>query len=67
MTSVLTLTEVCLWQKCVCGRIKGGGQAWGGNQDGVVNSQPGARVVDEREQMAISGGFIRKYAYEIYV
>lgn len=45
----------------VCGRIKGGGQAWGGNQDGVVNSQPGARVVDEREQMAISGGFIRRY------
>lgn len=46
--------------ECVCGRIKGGGQAWGGNQDGVVNSQPGARVVDEREQMAISGGFIRR-------
>ncbi|XP_029282394.1 synaptosomal-associated protein 25-B-like [Cottoperca gobio] len=44
----------------VCGRIKGGGQAWGANQDGVVNSQPGARVMDEREQMAISGGFIRR-------
>ncbi|CDQ83446.1 unnamed protein product, partial [Oncorhynchus mykiss] len=44
---------------CPC-RIKGGGQAWGANQDGVVNSQPGARVVDEREQMAISGGFIRR-------
>lgn len=50
-------SEVCM---CVCVRIKGGGQAWGGNQDGVVNSQPGARVVDEREQMAISGGFIRR-------
>ncbi|CAG5851961.1 unnamed protein product [Menidia menidia] len=46
--------------KCVRGRIKGGGQAWGSNQDGVVNSQPGARVMDEREQMAISGGFIRR-------
>ncbi|KAL7991298.1 hypothetical protein Chor_015554 [Crotalus horridus] len=34
-------------------------KAWGNNQDGVVASQP-ARVVDEREQMAISGGFIRK-------
>lgn len=48
------------WLRCVCGRIKGGGQAWGANQDGVVNSQPGARVMDEREQMAISGGFIRR-------
>ncbi|KAI4877704.1 hypothetical protein NFI96_031903 [Prochilodus magdalenae] len=37
----------------------GGSKAWGNNQDGVVNSQP-ARVVDEREQMAISGGFIRR-------
>ncbi|XP_056870285.1 synaptosomal-associated protein 25-A-like isoform X2 [Takifugu flavidus] len=46
---------------CPCiKKIKGGGQAWGGNQDGVVNSQPGARVMDEREQMAISGGFIRR-------
>uniref|UniRef100_A0A8C0NMY5 Multifunctional fusion protein n=2 Tax=Canis lupus familiaris TaxID=9615 RepID=A0A8C0NMY5_CANLF len=34
-------------------------KAWGNNQDGVVASQP-ARVVDEREQMAISGGFIRR-------
>ncbi|KAI3377660.1 hypothetical protein L3Q82_008820 [Scortum barcoo] len=49
----------CCGLICPCiKKIKGGGQAWGGNQDGVVNSQPGARVVDEREQMAISGGFI---------
>ncbi|KAF3832149.1 hypothetical protein F7725_025814 [Dissostichus mawsoni] len=41
-------------------KFKGGGQAWGANQDGVVNAQPGARVMDEREQMAISGGFIRR-------
>ena len=41
-------------------RMKGGAsKAWGKNQDGVVASQP-ARVVDEREQMAISGGFIRR-------
>lgn len=38
----------------------GASKAWGNNQDGVVASQP-ARVVDEREQMAISGGFIRRY------
>uniref|UniRef100_A0A3B5LNQ7 Multifunctional fusion protein n=1 Tax=Xiphophorus couchianus TaxID=32473 RepID=A0A3B5LNQ7_9TELE len=37
----------------------GASKAWGNNQDGVVASQP-ARVVDEREQMAISGGFIRR-------
>ncbi|KAG9336098.1 hypothetical protein JZ751_002445 [Albula glossodonta] len=43
-------------------RLKGSDaykKAWGNNQDGVVASQP-ARVVDEREQMAISGGFIRR-------
>ncbi|KAK0152261.1 Synaptosomal-associated protein 25-A [Merluccius polli] len=51
----------CCGLICPCiKKIKGGGQAWGANQDGVVNSQPGARVVDEREQMAISGGFIRR-------
>lgn len=43
-------------------RLKGGGQSWGNNQDGVVSSQP-ARVVDEREQMAISGGFIRRSVF----
>ncbi|XP_054470521.1 synaptosomal-associated protein 25-B-like [Anoplopoma fimbria] len=52
---------VCCGLICPCiKKIKGGGQAWGANQDGVVNSQPGARVMDEREQMAISGGFIRR-------
>uniref|UniRef100_A0A4W6G4I4 Multifunctional fusion protein n=1 Tax=Lates calcarifer TaxID=8187 RepID=A0A4W6G4I4_LATCA len=54
------LGQFCGLCSCPCNKIKGGGQAWGGNQDGVVNSQPGARVVDEREQMAISGGFIRR-------
>lgn len=55
-----------LWLPFACGRIKGGGQAWGANQDGVVNSQPGARVMDEREQMAISGGFIRRWAGGVF-
>uniref|UniRef100_A0A8C7ZAP9 Multifunctional fusion protein n=1 Tax=Oryzias sinensis TaxID=183150 RepID=A0A8C7ZAP9_9TELE len=54
------LGQFCGLCSCPCNKIKGGGQAWGGNQDGVVNSQPGARVMDEREQMAISGGFIRR-------
>lgn len=39
-------------------------KAWGNNQDGVVASQP-ARVVDEREQMAISGGFVRRWVFAI--
>lgn len=49
------------WQ-CVFYRLKSSDaykKAWGNNQDGVVASQP-ARVVDEREQMAISGGFVRR-------
>ncbi|NP_001083880.1 synaptosome associated protein 25kDa L homeolog [Xenopus laevis] len=47
---------------CPCNKLKSSGaynKAWGNNQDGVVASQP-ARVVDEREQMAISGGFVRR-------
>uniref|UniRef100_A0A8W4FEB3 Multifunctional fusion protein n=1 Tax=Sus scrofa TaxID=9823 RepID=A0A8W4FEB3_PIG len=47
---------------CPCNKLKSSDaykKAWGNNQDGVVASQP-ARVVDEREQMAISGGFIRR-------
>ncbi|KAM7172964.1 synaptosomal-associated protein 25 isoform 2-T2 [Macrochelys suwanniensis] len=47
---------------CPCNKLKSNDaykKAWGNNQDGVVASQP-ARVVDEREQMAISGGFIRR-------
>ncbi|XP_030050923.1 synaptosomal-associated protein 25 isoform X2 [Microcaecilia unicolor] len=47
---------------CPCNKFKSSDaykKTWGNNQDGVVASQP-ARVVDEREQMAISGGFVRK-------
>ncbi|XP_037398028.1 synaptosomal-associated protein 25-B isoform X1 [Pygocentrus nattereri] len=53
------LGNLCGLCPCPCNKLKGGGQSWGNNQDGVVSSQP-ARVVDEREQMAISGGFIRR-------
>uniref|UniRef100_A0AAZ3SUG3 Multifunctional fusion protein n=1 Tax=Oncorhynchus tshawytscha TaxID=74940 RepID=A0AAZ3SUG3_ONCTS len=52
------LGSLCGLCSCPCTLLCSG--AWGANQDGVVNSQPGARVVDEREQMAISGGFIRR-------
>uniref|UniRef100_A0A8C3AL70 Multifunctional fusion protein n=1 Tax=Cyclopterus lumpus TaxID=8103 RepID=A0A8C3AL70_CYCLU len=54
------LGKFCGLCSCPCNKMKGGAsKAWGKNQDGVVASQP-ARVVDEREQMAISGGFIRR-------
>uniref|UniRef100_A0A8C1I7K2 Multifunctional fusion protein n=1 Tax=Cyprinus carpio TaxID=7962 RepID=A0A8C1I7K2_CYPCA len=54
------LGKFCGLCSCPCNKMKSGAsKAWGNNQDGVVASQP-ARVVDEREQMAISGGFIRR-------
>lgn len=35
---------------------------WGGasSQDGVVSNQPSSHVVDEREIMIMSGGYIRR-------
>eukprot|EP00061_Rhincodon_typus_P005633 g25388.t1 len=38
-------------------------KVWGNNQDGVVASQP-ARVMDDREQMAMSGGYIRRTKFD---
>ncbi|XP_041927281.1 synaptosomal-associated protein 25-B isoform X1 [Alosa pseudoharengus] len=48
-----------IMEMCPCSKLKDRGQSWANNQDGVVSSQP-ARVMDEREQMAISGGYIRR-------
>uniref|UniRef100_A0A3B5LSK3 Multifunctional fusion protein n=1 Tax=Xiphophorus couchianus TaxID=32473 RepID=A0A3B5LSK3_9TELE len=57
---LLSVGLYCSVSSCGFERMKSGAsKAWGNNQDGVVASQP-ARVVDEREQMAISGGFIRR-------
>ncbi|KAM3931561.1 synaptosomal-associated protein 25 isoform 1-T1 [Leptodactylus fuscus] len=56
------LGKFCGLCVCPCNKLKSSDaykKAWGNNQDGVVASQP-ARVVDEREQMAISGGFVRR-------
>ncbi|XP_030050931.1 synaptosomal-associated protein 25 [Microcaecilia unicolor] len=55
------LGKFCGLCSCPCNKFKSDAfkKTWGNNQDGVVASQP-ARVVDEREQMAISGGFVRK-------
>ncbi|XP_071226796.1 synaptosomal-associated protein 25-A-like isoform X2 [Salvelinus alpinus] len=58
--SLKDLGKCCGLIICPCNKMKSGGsKAWVNNQDGVVASQP-ARVVDEREQMAISGGFVRR-------
>ncbi|KAK2846533.1 hypothetical protein Q5P01_009532 [Channa striata] len=54
---------------CSCDKLKGFQESgaykavWGGTsgQDGVVSNQPpSSRVVDEREQMIMSGGYIRR-------
>ncbi|XP_042342707.1 SNARE_SNAP25N and SNARE_SNAP23C domain-containing protein [Plectropomus leopardus] len=52
---------------CSCDKLKAFEESgaykavWGGGQDGVVSNQPpSSRVVDEREQMIMSGGYIRR-------
>lgn len=35
-------------------------KVWGNSQDGVVSNQPSSRVVDDRERMVMSGGYIRR-------
>ncbi|TSN39276.1 Synaptosomal-associated protein 25 [Bagarius yarrelli] len=35
-------------------------KVWRNNQDGVISSQPSSRIVDEREKMTMSGGYIRR-------
>ncbi|XP_005987963.1 SNARE_SNAP25N and SNARE_SNAP23C domain-containing protein [Latimeria chalumnae] len=59
------MAKCCGLCACPCVKLKNfeAGDAykkvWGNNQDGVVSSQP-SRVVDEREQMVMSGGYIRR-------
>ncbi|XP_067831234.1 synaptosomal-associated protein 25-like [Heptranchias perlo] len=59
------MAKCCGLCVCPCAKLKnfeaGGAykKVWGNNQDGVVSSQP-ARVMDDREQMAMSGGYIRR-------
>ncbi|KAM6959078.1 synaptosomal-associated protein 25 [Aplochiton taeniatus] len=51
---------------CSCDKLKDFEESgaykkvWGTSQDGVVSSQPSSRVLDEREQMIMSGGHIRR-------
>ncbi|XP_069464416.1 synaptosomal-associated protein 25-like isoform X1 [Ambystoma mexicanum] len=54
------LGKFCGLCACPCNKLKSGDKkAWGNNQDGVIASQP-AHIVDERERMNLTGGFIRR-------
>ncbi|XP_035241726.1 SNARE_SNAP25N and SNARE_SNAP23C domain-containing protein isoform X1 [Anguilla anguilla] len=60
------MAKCCGLCVCPCAKLKdfeaSGAykKVWGNNQDGVVSSQPTSRVVDEREKMTMSGGYIRR-------
>uniref|UniRef100_A0A672R7I2 Synaptosomal-associated protein n=1 Tax=Sinocyclocheilus grahami TaxID=75366 RepID=A0A672R7I2_SINGR len=63
LTDMARCCGLCIWP---CTKLKDFGasgaykKVWGNNQDGVVSSQPSSRVVDEREKMTMSGGYIRR-------
>ncbi|XP_051814095.1 LOW QUALITY PROTEIN: SNARE_SNAP25N and SNARE_SNAP23C domain-containing protein [Acanthochromis polyacanthus] len=66
LTDMAQCCGLCVWpiRKLKAFEESGAYKAvWGGasGQDGVVSNQPpSSRVVDEREQMMMSGGYIRK-------
>uniref|UniRef100_A0A8C4N3V5 Synaptosomal-associated protein n=1 Tax=Eptatretus burgeri TaxID=7764 RepID=A0A8C4N3V5_EPTBU len=59
------LSKCCGLCVCPCSRMRNFEKndaykkTWGG-QDGVVSSQPGAHVADEREKMQVSGAHIKR-------
>ncbi|XP_030007396.1 synaptosomal-associated protein 25 isoform X1 [Sphaeramia orbicularis] len=66
LTDMAQCCGLCMWpiRKLKAFEESGAYKAvWGGasSQDGVVSNQPpSSRVVDEREQMMMSGGYIRR-------
>ncbi|XP_026233068.1 SNARE_SNAP25N and SNARE_SNAP23C domain-containing protein isoform X1 [Anabas testudineus] len=66
LTDMAQCCGLCIWpmRKLKAFEESGAYKAvWGGSssQDGVVSNQPpSSRVVDEREQMIMSGGYIRR-------
>ncbi|KAM4566800.1 synaptosomal-associated protein 25 isoform 1-T2 [Odontesthes bonariensis] len=66
LTSMAQCCGLCIWplRKLKAFEESGAYKAvWGGasSQDGVVSNQPpSSRVVDEREQMVMSGGYIHR-------
>ncbi|XP_026137731.1 synaptosomal-associated protein 25-like isoform X1 [Carassius auratus] len=62
LTDMARCCGLCIWP---CTKLKdfeasGAYKKVWGNQDGVVSSQPSSRVMDEREKMTMSGGYIRR-------
>ncbi|XP_029373277.1 synaptosomal-associated protein 25 isoform X2 [Echeneis naucrates] len=66
LTDTAKCCGLCVWPIRKLKAFEGSGAykaVWGGasGQDGVVSNQPPlSRVVDEREQMIMSGGYIRR-------
>ncbi|XP_049922068.1 SNARE_SNAP25N and SNARE_SNAP23C domain-containing protein isoform X1 [Epinephelus moara] len=64
LTDMAQCCGLCVWpiRKLKAFEESGAYKAvWGGGQDGVVSNQPpSSRVIDEREQMIMSGGYIRR-------
>ncbi|XP_029964836.1 synaptosomal-associated protein 25 isoform X3 [Salarias fasciatus] len=70
LTDMAQCCGLCVWpiRKLKAFEQSGAYKAiWGGasNQDGVLSNQPpSSRVVDEREQMMMSGGYIRRVTHD---
>ncbi|XP_039518526.1 SNARE_SNAP25N and SNARE_SNAP23C domain-containing protein isoform X3 [Pimephales promelas] len=68
LTDMAWCCGLCIWP---CTKLKDFEESgaykkvWGNNQDGVVSSQPSSRVVDEREKMTMSGGYIRRVTNDV--
>ncbi|XP_031646372.1 synaptosomal-associated protein 25-like isoform X1 [Oncorhynchus kisutch] len=63
LTDMAKCCGLCIWPRTKLKDFEESGaykKVWGNNQDGVVSGQPSSRVVDEREQMIMSGGYISK-------
>ncbi|XP_038818020.1 SNARE_SNAP25N and SNARE_SNAP23C domain-containing protein isoform X1 [Salvelinus namaycush] len=63
LTDMAKCCGLCIWPRIKLKDFEESGaykKVWGNNQDGVVSGQPSSRVVDEREQMIMSGGYISK-------
>ncbi|XP_048017768.1 SNARE_SNAP25N and SNARE_SNAP23C domain-containing protein isoform X1 [Megalobrama amblycephala] len=63
LTDMARCCGLCIWPCTKLKDFEASGaykKVWGNNQDGVVSSQPSSRVVDEREKMTMSGGYIRR-------
>ncbi|MBN3292039.1 SNP25 protein, partial [Polypterus senegalus] len=57
------MAKCCGLCVCPCEKLKdfdASKKVWGNSQDGVVSGQPSSRVMDERERMTMSGGYIRR-------